>query len=730
MKDKTIELLAPAGSYESFLAAIGAGADAVYVGGSRFGARAYARNFSEEELLRAIDYAHLFGKKVYLTVNTLMKEQELQELPQYLLPYYRAGLDAVIVQDIGAIAVIKKQFPKLEVHASTQMAITSVEGVQLLESLGIRQVVPARELSLAEIRQITQHTEVRMECFIHGAICYSYSGKCLFSSLIGGRSGNRGRCAQPCRLPYDVMQEKRQLNDEREQYVLSMKDMCTIELLPQMIEAGISSFKIEGRMKRPEYVAGVTRLYRKYIDLFCSLREGQAYRVSEEDYQELVGLYTRSGSCKGYYLQKNGRDMLTLQKPNYETDHDDRFQELYEIYIQQRKKFPVCAEAVLRKNEPAILRLSTQSTSIEVSGGIVEQSVNRPLNHEDVKKQLYKTGNTDILFSELQIEADEDIFMPVKQLNDLRRKAIECFTEELLAPYRRDAGNQEAEKKEKTEKTDESISVQEPALSVYVESKEVLKSLCRIEGIRRVYLSYADLEQPAEMIDMAVVSGKTVYLALPVICRRPNEEKVGQLLELLHRKGVAGAVVQNYEWLYLLRKEGYAGEILADFYLYTMNREAKEQLRTFGCKRFTVPLELNEHEIRSIDRHDSELIVYGYLPMMVTAQCITNTMNGCQHREQKTVSLRDRYQKKLHVKNCCSECYNIIYNSVPLSLHNEMKKIRTMGFEGLRLNFTTESPETAVTIAEWYVSAVSGTAKEAGLPFTEFTKGHFARGVE
>ena len=269
MRRDEIELLAPAGSYEGFEAAIGAGADAVYVGGAAFGARAYAKNFGEEELLRAIDTAHIHGKKLYLTVNTLLKNRELSEqLYEYLLPYYKAGLDAVIVQDIGVFQFIKEHFPGLHLHASTQMAISGPEGMRFLEKLGASRVVAARELTLEELSEMHRESPIEIEAFIHGALCYSYSGLCLMSSILGGRSGNRGRCAQPCRLTYDAAQDKNAFRGKKQKCPLSLKDLNTIGLLPDIIAAGVTSLKIEGRMKQPQYTAGVTAVYRKYLDLF------------------------------------------------------------------------------------------------------------------------------------------------------------------------------------------------------------------------------------------------------------------------------------------------------------------------------------------------------------------------------------------------------------------------------------------------------------------------------
>lgn len=306
MMKREIEILAPAGSWDSLMAGICAGADAVYIGGSRFGARAYADNLDEEQMLRAIDYVHLHGRKIYMTVNTLLKETELAELYDYLAPYYRQGLDAVIVQDIGAMRYIQEAFPGLAIHVSTQATVTNVYGAEFFKELGAERIVPARELSLSEIRDMKERTGLEIECFVHGALCYCYSGQCLMSSMIGGRSGNRGQCAQPCRLPYRV-------SGNAPGDVLSLKDLCTIDLIPELVDAGIDSFKIEGRMKQPNYVYTVTSMYRKYTALY--LEQGRkGYQVSAQDRRKLTDIYRRRGYCEGYYKKQNGREMISLKR--------------------------------------------------------------------------------------------------------------------------------------------------------------------------------------------------------------------------------------------------------------------------------------------------------------------------------------------------------------------------------------------------------------------------------
>ena len=311
------ELLAPGGSVEGIRAALAAGADAVYTGGALFGARAYARNLDQKELQEAIDYCHLHGRKLYLTVNTLLKEEEItKRLYDFLLPLYRHGLDAVLVQDLGVLRLIRREFPDLNIHASTQMSVQSVQGASFLQRMGLTRIVPARELSLEEIRAIHDQCPIEIETFIHGALCYCYSGQCLLSSLIGGRSGNRGRCAQPCRQRYRLENEKGVLESKNGPYLLSLKDICTLDLLPDLVEAGICSFKIEGRMKSPAYAAGVTEVYRRALDLYSKTGK-EGYSVPEEDRRMLMDLFNRGGFSAGYYQCGHGRDMMSMKRPSH-----------------------------------------------------------------------------------------------------------------------------------------------------------------------------------------------------------------------------------------------------------------------------------------------------------------------------------------------------------------------------------------------------------------------------
>ena len=438
MMTKDFELLAPAGSFEILKAVIEAGADAVYVGGSRFGARAYANNFSEEELLEAIDYVHLRGKKLFLTINTLFKNQEIkEELYAYLLPYYIRGLDAVIVQDFGAISFIKESFPDLPIHTSTQMTVTGVEGAKLLKEIGVERVVLARELSILEMKEIHDKTGVELEAFIHGALCYSYSGQCLFSSMLGGRSGNRGRCAQPCRLSYSVCDSKKK-EYKKESYVLSLKDLCGIEYLQKLREAGVYSLKIEGRMKQASYAAGVVSFYRKYIDL--------EKQVSKEDMKHLYELGNRCGFTTTYFEKQNGKDMITFEKPSYEKSNDALHEQIEKEYVGKKSKLPIYGTLFLKKGEPMQLTVSCelldkngveQTFTAYVCGSDVSEAKNKPLLEEEVASRMNKTGESPFVFTELQVEMDSDIFAPNGALNQLRRDALEQLEQNILEEYLR-----------------------------------------------------------------------------------------------------------------------------------------------------------------------------------------------------------------------------------------------------------------------------------------------------
>ena len=457
-----VELLAPAGSREAFIGAVNAGADAVYLGGERFGARAYADNFSDQEIVRAIEEAHIFGRKVYLTANILTRETELKELVDFVSRMYSAGLDGVIVQDLGVLDALGWACPGLPLHASTQLSVTSSESVQFLRRLGVTRVVPARELSLKEIEQLRREDAavngkpIEIESFIHGAMCYSYSGRCLMSSFLGGRSGNRGRCAGTCRLPARILDEQgRPVGPDarkKEVYPLSMKDMCVLQILPELIDAGICSFKIEGRMKKPVYAAGVTAIYRKYIDrCYAWTREGRKtpWAVEEKDLEKLRSLYIRTSLGTGYYHKRNGRELVTIGKPGYAGTDAALEEEISSTYLSGFPRVEIKGRAVFRTDRPAELHVTAQrpgkgEVTASVTGAVVQKATGRPLEKNDLDSRLRRTGDSLFVFSALDIAADESIFLPVSAVNSLRREALSCLKDG-LAEREKGTGAQDRE---------------------------------------------------------------------------------------------------------------------------------------------------------------------------------------------------------------------------------------------------------------------------------------------
>ena len=717
MINTDFEVLAPAGSFQTFKAVIEAGADAVYVGGSSFGARAYADNFTEEELLEAIDYAHLRGKKVYLTVNTLLKNKEINdELYDYLLPFYLKGLDAVLVQDFGALSYIHKAFPDLPIHTSTQMTVTGIEGVRLLQSYGVTRVVMARETSLAEMKKIHEATGMELEAFVHGALCYCYSGQCLFSSLLGGRSGNRGRCAQPCRLAYTVMDEnhKELLKDS---YILSMKDMCGIRDINELKEAGVYSLKIEGRMKRPEYAAGVVSFYRKYVD---SLKP-----VSDSDYNKLKSLGNRCGFTDKYYFDHNAKDMITYEKPNFAVEDEDFVSRISARYVDTETRLPIKGICVLNEGNNSFLTVECKNYVYTATGQIVDKAQKKPLIKEDVAKRLSKTGDTSFVFEELEVIMDDNIFMPNGAINELRRSALEGLKNELLSAYVRDESR--CSKQKPAPVADKSADLQ-AVCSASVETTAQLKEVCKSSLISRVYIdwnrySLNDFDNEiADDIRLVTSNGKKIYIILPAVCRDKTYNFLLSKQDLLGQSAISGFVVKNYEELGWCLDKFPDREIITDHNLYTYNDYAVNAYHELNISLDTMPLELNGREIARRSNADTEMIVYGYYPLMTSAQCVHRNSSKCDKCKQITY-LKDRYNKLFPVKNMCNECYNVIYNTLPTVLFNDIARLKESKIHNLRLMFTVEDAAETREILSYFENP---SLKRRG----EFTNGHYKRGVE
>ena len=705
MRNKDFELLAPAGNLEILKGVIESGADAVYVGGSIFGARAYANNFTEEELLEAIDFAHLRGVKVYLTVNTLIKNSEFSKLYDYLLPYYKRGLDAVIVQDIGVVKAIHEYFPSMEIHTSTQMTVTGADGVRFLSQFGVTRVVMAREVSLAEMKCIHEETGMELEAFVHGALCYSYSGQCLFSSILGGRSGNRGRCAQPCRLPYTV-------EGKKDEYILSLKDMCGIKALDKLHDAGVYSLKIEGRMKQLEYACGVVKYYRSYID---SMKP-----VTDADYDRIKALGNRCGFTDRYYFDHNGSDMVTYVKPNFVSNAAEP--------LPEKRKLSIEGELVLREGEPGSLTVKRGDVTYKASIEPVSAALKAPLDKKAAIDRINKTGDTDFEFSHIKAQIGENVFVPNGALNKLRRDAISGLCDKLLKKYyRNDARYVDMSGLTALpEHVVKSDAAHDEAINDYTTicscmTRAQLDTLIGYECFDVFYLDFdmydrkTLIQQFADDVKSLTKRNKKVYLMLPTIFRADSSDYFVSIAKELDKVSFEGFVVKNYEELYLTENLFTGKKVILDHNMYTFNDVSKSAFFEHGVSGDTVPLELNSREIMHRNNIGSQMIVYGYYPLMTTANCVHKNTKGCD-KKQKLIYLKDRYNKSFAVCNNCKECYNTIYNSLPTMLTKNISKLKEAGIRSFRYSFTIETPKQIKAVMDDKVA--------------EYTNGHYKRGVE
>lgn len=705
MRNKDFELLAPAGNLEILKGVIESGADAVYVGGSMFGARAYANNFTEEELLEAIDFAHLRGVKVYLTVNTLIKNSEFSKLYDYLLPYYKRGLDAVIVQDLGVVKAIHEYFPSMEIHTSTQMTVTGADGVRFLSQFGVTRVVMAREVSLAEMKRIHEETGMELEAFVHGALCYSYSGQCLFSSILGGRSGNRGRCAQPCRLPYTV-------EGKKDEYILSLKDMCGIKALDKLHDAGVYSLKIEGRMKQLEYACGVVKYYRSYID--------SKKPVSDADYDRIKALGNRCGFTDRYYFDHNGSDMVTYVKPNFVSNAAEPSPE--------KRKLSIEGELVLREGEPGSLTVKRGDVTYKASIEPVSAALKAPLDKKAAIDRINKTGDTDFEFSHIKAQIGENVFVPNGALNKLRRDAISGLCDKLLKKYyRNDARYTDMSRLTALpEHVVKSDAAHDEAINDYTTicscmTRAQLDTLIGYDCFDVFYLDFdmydrkTLIQQFADDVKSLTKRNKKVYLMLPTIFRADSSDYFVSIAKELDKVSFEGFVVKNYEELYLTENLFTGKKVILDHNMYTFNDVSKSAFFEHGVSGDTVPLELNSKEIMHRNNIGSQMIVYGYYPLMTTANCVHKNTKSCD-KKQKLIYLKDRYNKSFAVCNNCKECYNTIYNSLPTMLTKNIGKLKEAGIRSFRYSFTIETPKQIKAVMDDKVA--------------EYTNGHYKRGVE
>ena len=642
---------------------------------------------------------------MYLTVNTLIKNSEFSKLYDYLLVYYKRGLDAVIVQDIGVVKAIHEYFPSMEIHTSTQMTVTGADGVRFLSQFGVTRVVMAREVSLAEMKRIHEETGMELEAFVHGALCYSYSGQCLFSSILGGRSGNRGRCAQPCRLPYTV-------EGKKDEYILSLKDMCGIKALDKLHDAGVYSLKIEGRMKQLEYACGVVKYYRSYID---SMKP-----VTDADYDRIKALGNRCGFTDRYYFDHNGSDMVTYVKPNFVSNAAEPSPE--------KRKLSIEGELVLREGEPGSLTVKRGDVTYKASIEPVSAALKAPLDKKAAIDRINKTGDTDFEFSHIKAQIGENVFVPNGALNKLRRDAISGLCDKLLKKYyRNDARYADMSRLTALpEHVVKSDAAHDEAINDYTTicscmTRAQLDTLIGYECFDVFYLDFdmydrkTLIQQFADDVKSLTKRNKKVYLMLPTIFRADSSDYFVSIAKELDKVSFEGFVVKNYEELYLTENLFTDKKIILDHNMYTFNDVSKSAFFEHGVSGDTVPLELNSKEIMHRNNIGSQMIVYGYYPLMTTANCVHKNTKGCD-KKQKLIYLKDRYNKSFAVCNNCKECYNTIYNSLPTMLTKNIGKLKEAGIRSFRYSFTIETPKQIKAVMDDKVA--------------EYTNGHYKRGVE
>ena len=690
MMNRKPELLSPAGGLSQLKAAVQSGADAVYLGASDFSARAGADNFSYDELKEAVSYAHIYNVKVHCALNTLIKENELQKAVSTAEKIYECGVDAIIIQDIGLAAHIRKMLPDIELHASTQMTVSSLEGVKYLESKGFDRVVLARELTDSEIEYIVKNSKAEIEVFVHGAICMCYSGQCLMSSILGGRSGNRGRCAQPCRLPYSLLEGSKQCN---EGYILSPKDMALIKHLDKLKKIGVASLKIEGRLKSPEYVSAVTGIYRKYLDYPAE--------VSKSDMDELKNAFSRSGFTDGYFTGSLGQKMMSHSNPSNNSGN---------IYTKEAKErasgkmlrhIPINIFASLSKNDVLHLTAYDNDGNYVCSDGaeIAVTANNQPLEKQRLTEQLSKLGSTPFFAETIETELDENITIPIKDINETRRKLCAALIElRSKIPERT------------TVKTEFNFGdggfSSDLYLSAEVTTYEQGNALLDTNGIKRIYA-------PAEVAKRLTQKNSSI-------------EIVTKTSDIFNKENIATEYVSvsSPAALYHYGQKAKYG----DFRLNVFNSLTANEFSSLKC--VTLSPELSINDIINITKHtkgiETEIIGYGHIPLMIMKNCPVKAMGKCQNGKN-IYSLKDRKNIVFPVM-CLSGCKAQLLNSKPVFTADITDEIRRSGVNGIRLNFTLESPEECREISDIYISALNGKKIRTPIENT-FTRGHLRRGV-
>lgn len=777
---KKVELLAPAGSIESLYAAINNGADAVYLGGSKFSARAYASNFDNETMKKAVDYCHSYGVKIYVTMNTLLKEKELNEAIKYVGYLYEIGVDALIVQDLGLVKLIQEKYNDFEIHASTQVTIHNGEGALYFKEKGFTRIVLSRELSLEEIKHISKELNIETEIFVHGALCVCYSGQCLMSSMIGGRSGNRGRCAQPCRMEYTL---KSNSLGERKAYLLSPKDMCTIENIKDIIDSGAYSLKVEGRMKRPEYVAGVVDNYRKAID-----KEYYNKKFNVQNGKKvLLQLFNREGFSTAYLRKNIGRDMMSYRFPKntgieigkvldngeiilkeslslgdgirfkdkgftlskilknkqevkraeagdkvtlfpkeykkgeilYRTSSKELFSTLEETVKPYMKKISLRGEVEFKINSNIKIKTSFMGKNYEAEGEIVEEASNKPLDKERIINALKKSGEYPYKLENIEFSTFEEGFIRVASLNNLRRELFDRILKDVTSKYRRRRDIKEENEKEDIKESKE-ISILYTCCT-----KEQLKTLAD-SGIKNIGVDLSLKSKDKILLkDLEEYKDLNLYIVTPEIIKQEFDFVVEEIEKV--SKYIKGIVTSNAGIINVFKDKL---DLIGDYKLNIFNSKALEFYKK-DLNNVSLSLELNRKEIKEIkDKRGALCAIYGKAELMVSEYCpIGSSFGGkCKDKEcngacmKDSFTLVDRMNEGFRVITD-KYCRSHILNSLPLNLIDEVEDLKNIGIDSFRVDFKDENQKEVMEI----IREINGYERADG---KKFTKGHYRRGVE
>ena len=742
-----IELLSPVGDFDCLKAAVQNGANAVYFGSNLFSARAFAKNFDKEELEQAINYAKLRGVKTHLTLNTLIKDEEFVDAINVAKTAYEFGIDAIIVQDLGLARFLIKNFPNLEVHASTQMTTSNIEGVKKLQDLGFKRVVLSRECSISEIEHICKNSNIEIEVFTHGALCISYSGQCLFSSMVGGRSGNRGQCAQPCRLPYSLFSDNKEIDKG---YLLSPRDLCSLENLPDLISARVSSLKIEGRMKSPTYVATVTKIYRKYIDLAYKYlnNEISKYEIDEKDKQELMQVFNRGGFSSGHLSDKPNKKLIYPQKPNnmgITLGKVLKFNPNKGLITVKLENEVAIGDGISFENEPTkytiselmykdknikkgssgdivtfgrmkgninlgdtIYKITDKNLSSTVQNSINNENIkvrlncnlkiktgqkisvlvkclnfdiednfnfehipdvakNAPITAEKILNQFNKTLNTCFEFNKIDIDLDDNLFIPTSIINEIRRQAINRIEEKILDSFKR-----KIDLKIENNFTNKESSIQKKAL--LLNTLNLSYDYSNLKHFDKIYIPLKYFADKNYTEILKVLENKSnLYIYMPVVVKDRYLSTIETLVKnTINNFKIKGAVVSEMSSVHLFENM----EIIANYNFNIFNTYTAFELNKLGFTTITLSPELSPDELSNIKANNKEVIVYGKIPLMTMSYCLLGKSNrcykDCKHLclEKNDYYLNDRYNFKFRVIPDNIQTLTIIYNSRNISISN------------------------------------------------------------